>query len=559
LTSVSCTNGASTGSPEQFVASGLTAGDTYYLRVYQHPSGAGGTPVSNSQFSICVYAPLPGCPATFTPANSATPCPSATATTLSWTAATNATGYDVYFDAGAGPATTLVSPDQAGLTYNAGVLASGQYSWRIEAKNGNGTTICSNLTFTVNVAPTVNITPAGPISICAPATQLLSLGTTSAATPTYQWQNNSVNIVGQTGTTYTATASGNYRLVVTDGVTGCSGSSNAVSVTINPIPGAITITPASATICPTGPAQLLTASGGAGGAGVSGSPEFSSGLINLLIPDTQVPATDTLANTLVVSGVPVGASLDSVIVTLNITHPFDGDLDIYLQGPNGQIMELSTDNGSTGDDYTNTRITTDAAAPTITLASAPFTGTFRAEGYLNAGNLASLLNGGWVLKIYDDASGDQGTLVDWSIKVAYTQPSYVWTPNGAGNGLYTDAGATILYSGGPTSTVYALSTGNTTYTATVTSGAGCSSSANAVITVLPANTLEWTGAINTDWTNPGNWTCNTVPTITSNVIINAGVPNYPVITLNVEIKSLTAKPGSSVTVNTGFELKLNGL
>src|SRR5262245_6003020 len=45
-----------------------------------------------------------------------------------------------------------------------------------------------------------------------------------------------------------------------------------------------------------------------------------------------------------VAGLAAGATLLSI--TINITHTFDSDLDIYLRAPNGQILELSTDNGA---------------------------------------------------------------------------------------------------------------------------------------------------------------------------------------------------------------------
>ncbi|SNR41339.1 Por secretion system C-terminal sorting domain-containing protein [Lutibacter agarilyticus] len=38
---------------------------------------------------------------------------------------------------------------------------------------------------------------------------------------------------------------------------------------------------------------------------------------------------------------------------------------------------------------------------------------------------------------------------------------------------------------------------------------------------------SWTGAVSSDWNNPVNWSCGTVPTITTNVLIPASVTNYP--------------------------------
>ena len=76
-------------------------------------------------------------------------------------------------------------------------------------------------------------------------------------------------------------------------------------------------------------------------------------------------------------------------------------------------VELSTDNGGTGENFTNTRFDDEAATP-ITSGSAPFTGSFQPEG-----SLATLdgkaANGTWTLRIYDDAGSDTGTLNAWSL------------------------------------------------------------------------------------------------------------------------------------------------
>ena len=62
-------------------------------------------------------------------------------------------------------------------------------------------------------------------------------------------------------------------------------------------------------------------------------------------------------------------------VALDITHTWDSDLDISLIAPDGiTIIDLSSDNGGSGDNYTATIFREDAVTP-ITSGSAPFTGT----------------------------------------------------------------------------------------------------------------------------------------------------------------------------------------
>jgi hypothetical protein len=68
----------------------------------------------------------------------------------------------------------------------------------------------------------------------------------------------------------------------------------------------------------------------------------------------------------------------------------------------------------------------------------------------------------------------------------------------------------------------------------------------------------WTGNVSTDWHDPLNWECNTVPGVQSNVIIPTLVPRYPIVSANAEVKSLTVLTAASVQVQPGVEMKVNG-
>jgi gliding motility-associated-like protein len=123
-------------------------------------------------------------------------------------------------------------------------------------------------------------------------------------------------------------------------------------------------------------------------------------------------------------------------VCINVDHNWLSDLDIYLVGPNGLFMELTTDNGSNGDDYINTCFTPDATIPIDYIqppaSGAPYTGNFQPEGvwsdlWSGANNPT---NGEWKLLCIDDAFGFEGKLLDWTITFnpAY-QVFYEWTPS----------------------------------------------------------------------------------------------------------------------------------
>jgi cysteine-rich repeat protein len=114
-------------------------------------------------------------------------------------------------------------------------------------------------------------------------------------------------------------------------------------------------------------------------------------------------------------------TITRVSVTIsNITHTFDGDLDIYLVGPTALKRELSTDNGSLNDNYINTSFD-DSATTSITAGTAPFTGTFKPETSLSTTAGTDFRNtsaaGVWNLNVVDDAGGDTGTLNGWTLTV----------------------------------------------------------------------------------------------------------------------------------------------
>jgi gliding motility-associated-like protein len=106
-----------------------------------------------------------------------------------------------------------------------------------------------------------------------------------------------------------------------------------------------------------------------------------------------------------------------VSVTVNITHPYDGDLEVVLISPNGIQTILSSNNGGAGDNYTNT-VFTMAAGTSITAGTAPFTGNFIPEESFYAQNVGQNGNGVWQLCITDEIGGDAGSLVNWSLTFA---------------------------------------------------------------------------------------------------------------------------------------------
>ncbi|HKR04215.1 MAG TPA: PKD domain-containing protein [Bacteroidia bacterium] len=125
-------------------------------------------------------------------------------------------------------------------------LTVGTYSVTLIASNATGTdTIVKTNYISVNALPSANISAGGPLNFCMGGSVLLSVNT--GAGLTYQWKKGANNISGATSSTYTATSTGNYKVVVTN-QSGCSRTSAVLSVT-GPPSIAITIT-GSLDLCP---------------------------------------------------------------------------------------------------------------------------------------------------------------------------------------------------------------------------------------------------------------------------------------------------------------------
>ncbi|MDC8002464.1 HYR domain-containing protein [Aureisphaera galaxeae] len=124
----------------------------------------------------------------------------------------------------------------------------------------------------------------------------------------------------------------------------------------------------------------------------------------------MIPSVATISET----GI-IGTDYELATVELDITHSWTGDIEITLISPSGTELELSDENGGFGEDYTNT-VFRDGGAD-ITLAEAPFTGTFEPEeGTFSETFMGEPIEGDWVLDIYDDTSGDDGMLNSFTIR-----------------------------------------------------------------------------------------------------------------------------------------------
>jgi hypothetical protein len=233
LSSLYCQSNVGGGTPEVVATTGLTIGNTYFVRVYHNAIGAG-----TGNFTICVTASTPDCIALPTsPANGSAAC-EGIATTLSWPAAEGATGYNVVLDG------SPVATNQSGTTFNAGILASGSHSWSVSPTNFVGTaTGCVTWTFTTVAPPTPGVI-SGPGAIVTGASYNFT-STGGSGFTNLQWKVATVPggpysiITGATSSpaTLTPNVTGTLYLIVGYSTGSCEVLSNELTIVITAPPG----------------------------------------------------------------------------------------------------------------------------------------------------------------------------------------------------------------------------------------------------------------------------------------------------------------------------------
>lgn len=121
-------------------------------------------------------------------------------------------------------------------------------------------------------------------------------------------------------------------------------------------------------------------------------------------------------------------SIDSVYgleqVCFNINHPDVSELYVYLQSPSGTLVNLTLGSSSSGANFLNTCVNSQNVS-SITLGSAPYSGTYKPVGYLGRFNTGQAGNGVWNLIVHDGFPGNPnaGTLVSWSLQFG-SSPSH---------------------------------------------------------------------------------------------------------------------------------------
>jgi subtilisin-like proprotein convertase family protein len=123
----------------------------------------------------------------------------------------------------------------------------------------------------------------------------------------------------------------------------------------------------------------------------------------------------TVSDTQVVSG--IGTDIAAVELYTQITHTWNGDLEIFLTSPAGRTVNVSTGNaGSAADVFNGTTFWEVDPRPVTDVAfvsGVPLTNCSPEGAFANF--MGEDPNGAWTLTITDTAGGDVGTLARWDL------------------------------------------------------------------------------------------------------------------------------------------------
>ncbi|XZF15596.1 Ig-like domain-containing protein [Chitinophagaceae bacterium MMS25-I14] len=385
-----------------------------------------------------------------------------------------------------------------GTTQTLVVSPASTKTYTVTVTNTCNETATAGKTITVNPLPALSASGNSPV--CTGNTLNLTATSNGAS---FAWsgpngfsssaQNPSVNNV-------TAAAAGTYTVTAVS-VAGCSSAPATTAVVVNNTPSAVTVTPASSTMC-AGNIQQFTASGGA----VTGYAILAE---NFNTPTNSWTATNSSTG----GTTPAGAAW------LLKPYPYSYSTSVFKSNDSSQFYMTNSDTAGSGN-VTNTMLQSPAFS-TVGATNVYVDFYHHYKPWTSAANDSATVEASsdgttWVpVKVFKaTASGasnafahDTAYLTAFSgmpaVYVRYhftstygywwavdnvtvrgtVQSPLTWAPV---SGLYTDAGTTVAYTAGANAaTVYAKPTATATYTASATSPAGCTAVNTATVTVNP--------------------------------------------------------------------------
>lgn len=426
---------------------------------------------------------------------------------------TNATSYSWNF--GNGNTSTSTNPV---YTYP----SVGTYTVILTASNSCGN---SNATLTINLScgTSAYITPQSSTTFCQGGTVVLSANTGSGYL--YQWKRGTANVGNSSS--YTANQSGSYTVVIT--ANGCSVTSNAIIVTVNPIPSA-TITPVGSTSICQGSSVVLNANTGSGY-----SYQWKRGTTNVG-NSSSYTANQSGSYTVVITANGCSATSSSISVTVlpppvsSFTYSVSVNFVSFSNTSTNAISYLwnfgDGSSTSTAQSPGKAYATSGSYVVTLTVTNSCGTHTSSQVINVNCSTSASITPQG-------AATFCQGGSVTLQ---ANTGSGYTYAWKKSGGTLSTSSSYTAYTSG--SYTVEVTANGCTAYstpiTITVNSTPTISAGNDITIQQGDSTTLTATGGVNYQWSNGANVASTTVsPSITTTYSVTVADANGCTATDNV--------------------------
>ncbi len=472
--------------------------------------------------------------------------------------------------------------------------------YRVRLVGSNPSTIVSNdngSNITLNALPTVTVSSNSPV--VQTGTIILN-GGPAVAGNTYVWTvaytGGGSATVGFTQnlslTNAQVSQSGNYTLTITNAA-GCSASASTPVTVTPPVPvTTLALNALSGSLCAgTGYTLGYTASGPSFGAGNTITAQLSDAFGSFSAPVSigSVATTAATAGTLGVV-VPASATGTGYRIRLVSSNPVITTSD---NGSNLTITNLSTASaganspvtvgspislnatGISGATYSWTGpngYTATGPNQTIASATAANAGTYSVTISLNGcsttASVSVIVNPAPVVASIQTSSLATGYCAGSALSVSFTASGFtagnVFTAQlSAAGGSFASPVNIGTLTGTTSATIAAVIPAGTTpgtgYRIRVVGSQPATVGADNGVDIIigAANAYTWLGAVNTSWNNAANWSCGTVPTATSDVVIPAGLSLYPVAATGSTAHGLTIASGASLTLTGQFLLTGN--
>jgi hypothetical protein len=133
--------------------------------------------------------------------------------------------------------------------------------------------------------------------------------------------------------------------------------------------------------------------------------------------------------------------------------------------------------------------------------------------------------------------------------------TYKWQVNSGSGFVNITDGAVYAQSSTPTLMIANVTTSMHGYRYRLAASNSCGTSYSNESTLSVG--ISWTGAINSNWDNPGNWACNTVPTTNTDVIINP-TANSPIVNAAAGARNITIGTNANLVVGNNQSLTITG-